>query len=65
MAGTIWTDPVQPMGSTSAIAAAMDRVDAMLEQDRNQSNALKCLKESTADALLAGRPRIEKVHERD
>ena len=41
----------------SNIASVLDGVDAKLEQEIRQTNVLKYLKKSTADALLTGRVR--------
>ena len=51
------TIPLPPLREQQAMAGLLDGVDTKLEQDRNQTNALKCLKESAADALLTGRVR--------
>ena len=51
--------PLPSLGEQQAIAGLLDGVDIALEQERNQTNMLKLLKESTADALLTGRVRVE------
>ncbi len=47
-----------PLAEQRAIAAVLDGVDEAIEHSRRETNMLKCLKESTADALLTGRVRV-------
>lgn len=49
---------VPTVAEQQAITGLLDSVDEALEQARNQTNVLQCLKESTADALLTGRVRV-------
>ena len=51
--------PKIPLPEQRAIASLLDGVDVTLEHARNQTKMLKLLKESTADALLTGRVRVE------
>ena len=47
-----------PIHEQKSISGLLDGVDVRLKQDRNQTNALKCLKDSAADTLLTGRVRV-------
>ena len=50
--------PLPALAEQQAIATALDGVDAAIEVGRNETYLLKCLKASTADALLTGRMRV-------
>ena len=47
-----------PLPEQQAIAAVLDGVDGAIEHSRRETNMLKSLKDSTADALLTGRVRV-------
>ena len=49
-----------PLAEQQAIAAVLDGVDATVEEAWEERDRLRFLKESTADALLAGRVRVGK-----
>ncbi len=51
--------PYLTLAEQHAIAAALEGVAAAMEQVRKETNLLKCLKESTADALPTRRVRVE------
>ena len=53
------SSPYLTLAKQYAIAAAPDGVDAVLEVARWEATRLRLLKESTADALLSGRIRIQ------
>ena len=55
--------PLPPLPEQRAIAGLLDGVDVTIGQAKHETNMLKLLKESTADALLTGRVRLER--ERD
>ena len=58
-----YTLPLPPLAEQQAIAPALDGVDAAVEVARWETNLLKCLKKSAADALLTGRVRAkDEVH---
>ena len=48
-----------PLPEQQAIAGLLDGVDVTLERARTERDGLQLLKESTADALLTGRLRVE------
>ena len=50
--------PLPPIAEQQAIASALDGVDLTLAQARNEREGLQLLKESSADALLTGRVRV-------
>ena len=52
------TIPLPPLPEQQAIAGLLDGVDVTLERARTERDGLQLLKESTADALLAGRVRV-------
>ena len=52
------TVPLPPLAEQQTIAAALEGVDGAIEQDRKETDLLKCLKASVADALLTGRVRV-------
>ena len=52
--------PLPPPAEQQAIAAALDGVDAAIGVAREELAELRLLKESTADALLTGRVRLER-----
>ncbi len=47
-----------PLPEQQAIAAVLDGVDETIDRTRAERDRLQCLKESTADALLTGRVRV-------
>ena len=49
-----------PLAEQQAIATVLDGVDATVEEAWEERDRLRFLKESTADALLAGRVRVDK-----
>ena len=49
--------PLPPLSEQQAIAGVLDGVDAAIGQAKHETNMLKLLKDSTADALLTGRVR--------
>ena len=51
--------PLPSLSEQEAIAGSLNGVDRTLEQERNQTNMLKLLKDSVADALLTGRVRVD------
>ena len=50
--------PLPPLPEQRGIATVLDSVDDAIEKARNETDTLKCLKQSTADALLTGRVRV-------
>ena len=48
-----------PLTEQHAIASALDGVDGAIQVARAELNGLRCLKDSTADALLTGRVRAD------
>ncbi len=50
--------PLPSLPEQRAIAAVLDGVGAAIERNRTETNMLKLSKESTADALLTGRVRV-------
>ena len=46
-------------GAAGPMASVLDGVDAAIERNRTETDMLKSLKESTADALLTRRVRIK------
>ena len=52
---------IPPLAEQRAIAAVLDGVDEAIEHSRRETYMLKCLKESTADALLTGRVRVSSL----
>ena len=52
--------PLPSLLEQQAIAAMLDGVDVTLEGARNERDGLQMLKESTANALLTGRVRVER-----
>ncbi len=46
------------LSEQKAISAALGGVDEAIEQARMETDMLKCLKNSAADALLTGRVRV-------
>ncbi len=50
--------PLPCLAEQQAIAAVLDGVDETIEHSRREIYMLKCLKESTANALLTGRVRV-------
>ena len=50
--------PLPPLPEQRAIATVLDGVDEAIERGRTQTNMLKSLKASAADALLTGRVRV-------
>ena len=52
--------PIPSLPEQQAIAGLLDGVDVAIGQAKHETNMLKLLKESTADALLTGRVRIAK-----
>ena len=55
--------PKPPLSEQQTIAAALDGVDVAIESTREETDLLKCLKESTADALLTGRVRVARLND--
>ena len=53
--------PLPSLPEQEAIAGLLDGVDVAIGQAKHETNMLKLLKESTADALLTGRVRVEKA----
>ena len=53
------TIPLPPLQEQEATAKLLDRVDVTLAAARREREGLQLLKESTADALLTGRVRVE------
>ena len=53
------TIPLPPLPEQEAIAKLLDGVDVTLAAARREREGLQLLKESTADALLTGRVRVE------
>ena len=53
------TIPLPPLPEQQAIAEVLEGVDVALERAREERGGLQLLKESTADALLMGRLRVE------
>ena len=51
--------PLPTLAEQQAIAAALDGVDEAIERGRMETDMLKSLKASAADALLTGRVRVE------
>ena len=51
--------PLPPLQEQEATAKLLDRVDVTLAAARREREGLQLLKESTADALLTGRVRVE------
>ena len=51
--------PLPPLAEQQAIAAALDGVDEAIEQGGMETEMLRSLKASAADALLTGRVRVE------
>ena len=50
--------PLPPLAEQQAIAGLLDGVDLAIGQAKHETNMLKLLKDSTADALLTGRVRV-------
>ena len=50
--------PLPPLPEQRAITAVLDGVDDVVERAREERDALRSLKEATADALLTGRVRV-------
>ena len=50
--------PLPPLPEQRAIAGLLDGVDVTIGQAKHETNMLKLLKDSTADALLTGRVRV-------
>ena len=53
--------PLPPLPEQRAITAVLDGVDDVVERAREERDALRSLKEATADALLTGRVRVPKL----
>ena len=53
------TIPLPPLPEQEATAKLLDGVDVTLAAARREREGLQLLKESTADALLTGRVRVE------
>ena len=55
------TIPLPSLAEQQAIAAALDGVDVAVGVARNETTKLRLLKESTAEALMTGRMRMEPI----